>query len=244
MTGCTFLRNSADGYGGGYFCSKEVSAIVTNSIFRDNDAAEGPEIGVYGSSTLEISYSDVEGGLASVFTGSSGDIDWGAGMIDADPLFLDMGLGDLHLTHDSPCRDSGDNSAVTELYDFEGDPRIAYGTVDMGADEFYTHLYVTGDKTPGGSIQGKFIGLPGTTPVGLFIGSDVLAFPLPTMWGEYWLQAPYILLGPLGAIPSDGVLLLPTTLPGTIPAPYDVPMQALIGLNEDSLTNLEVLEVR
>jgi len=114
----------------------------------------------------------------------------------------------------------------------------------MGADEFYTHLYVTGDKTPGGAIQGKFVGLPGTNPVGLFIGSGVLPSPMPTMWGDYWLQAPWLLLGPLGSIPSNGVMVLPTTLPGTPPAPYDVPMQALIGLDPDSMSNLEILEVR
>jgi hypothetical protein len=33
-------------------------------------------------------------------------------------------------------------------------------------------------------------------------------------------------------------------IPLSPPAPYDLPMQALIGLNSDSLTNLEVLKVR
>jgi len=37
------------------------------------------------------------------------------------------------------------------------------------------------------------------------------------------------------------VLVLPTTLPGTPAAPYDIPMQALIG---NELSNLYVLEVR
>ena len=132
-------------------------------------------------------------------------------------------------------------------YDMENDPRIAYGTVDMGADEFYNHLYVTGDKTPGGSIQGKFVGLPGTSPVGLFIGSGVRPSPKITMWGEFHLLAPWVLiplLFPPSGLPSDGILVIPATLPGSTPAPYDVPLQALIGLNSDSLTNVCLVEVR
>jgi len=45
-------------------------------------------------------------------------------------------------------------------------------------------------------------------------------------------------------IPANGVLVLPATIPATPPAPYDLPMQALIGMNPDSLTNLWLLEVR
>jgi hypothetical protein len=164
-------------------------------------------------------------------------------MIDADPMFVDAVNGDYHLTFNSPCRGSGDNSAVTELYDFEGDPRIFQGTVDIGADEFYPHLYVTGDEMPGGYIQGKLVGLPGTTPVGLFLGSGVIEPPVPTAWGMAYLQPPIFLI-PLMPIPATGVLVLPAMIPASPPAPYDLPMQALIGLNPDSLTNLFVLEVR
>jgi hypothetical protein len=148
------------------------------------------------------------------------------------------------LTYGSPCRDTGDNGEVTEIHDFEGDPRIAWGgTVDMGADEFYTHLHCTGDFAPSGSMVGKLVGLPGTTPVGLFLGSCVLDPPLPTIWGNYHLQAPWLLI-PLIPIPGNGILALPATIPATPPAPYDLPMQALIGLDPDSLSNLYVLEVR
>ncbi|MHC4946319.1 MAG: hypothetical protein ACYTG7_25170, partial [Planctomycetota bacterium] len=173
-----------------------------------------------------VTYSNIEGGWS------------GTGNIDDDPQFVYPFENDFHLTYNSPCRDSGDNRAVAELHDIEGNPRIAWGgTVDMGADEFYTHLYVTGDETPGGSIQGKLVGLPGTTPTGLFLGSGVLDPPLPTTWGNFHLQAPWLLI-PLVPIPGDGVLVLPATIPTTPPAPYDLPMQALIGLEPDSLTNL------
>jgi len=59
------------------------------------------------------------------------------------------------------------------------------------------------------------------------------------MWGEFYLESPWLLF-PLVPIPSDGVLVIPGTLPST-PAPYDIPMQALIGWE---LSNLFVLKVR
>lgn len=224
---CSLSKNAAQ-LGSGIYCFKDSYVVVSNTILWDD---VGDEI-YYESNEPIVTYSDVKGGWA------------GIGNINADPLFVDIGKDDFHLTFSSPCKDAGDNIGNGLSYDFEGDPRITHGTVDMGADEFYTHLYVTGDKIPGGSIQGKLVGLPGTTPVGLFVGASTLPFPTSTMWGEFWLQAPWFLFGPLGTIPTDGVMVIPTTLPGSLPAPYDVPLQALIGLNFDSLTKLYVLEVR
>jgi hypothetical protein len=240
--------NSANQTGGGIRCDSGASVTISNTILWDNEAPAGIEMwigpGAGTASSLTISYSDVEGGMASVFVAPGSTLNWGSGMIDAAPLFVDPANNDFHLTYSSPCCDTGDNTAVTEPYDFEGDPRIAWsGTVDMGADEFYTHLYCTGDFTPGGSIEGKLVGLPGTWPVGLFIGSGVLEPPLPTMWGKFYLQPPFFPI-PLVPIPGDGVLALPAVIPSAPPAPYDLPMQALIGLDPDSLTNLFVLEVR
>ncbi|MHC4942263.1 MAG: right-handed parallel beta-helix repeat-containing protein [Planctomycetota bacterium] len=264
--GVTLLNNTISGniaaFGGGISIPYS-TVTITNTILWNNDAAYGKEIciGFLYSAELTISYSDVAGGQENVYVGSSSILNWGPGMIDVDPVLVDPGYwddngtpgdpgddfwvdGDFHLTYNSLCRDTGDNSAVAESCDFEGDPRIAWsGTVDMGADEFYTHLYCTGDYIPGGSIEGKLVGLPGTSPVSLFLGSGVLDPALPTAWGNFHLQAPWLLI-PLVPIPGDGVLVLPATIPGTPPAPYDLPMQALIGLEPDSLTNLYVLEVR
>jgi hypothetical protein len=243
VTNCTFSGNSTS-QGGGMYIGGSSSPMVTNTIFWNNDAPEGPEIwiGSQWPSTLTISYSDVKGGKSSIHVEQGSTLNWGPGMIDSDPLFVDEANGDLHLTYPSPCRDSGDNSAVTELYDFEGDPRIAYGTVDMGADEFYTHLYYTGDATPGGNVEIKFVGLPGTTPVGLCIGMGVLDPPIPSLWGDWYLQFPIIGPFDMGKITSpEGVLVVPGTMPSSPPPPYSIPMQALIG---DSLSNLCILEVQ
>ncbi|MHC4945640.1 MAG: right-handed parallel beta-helix repeat-containing protein [Planctomycetota bacterium] len=232
--------------GGGIACAYWAEPTVVNSILWNNQAVYGKEIQLsYWShnSTLTISHSDVEGGLASVNVDPNCTLNWGAGMIDGDPLFVNPAGYDLHLTYETPCKDSGDPHSLLPDEDREGDPRIAYGQVDMGADEFYTHLYCTGDATPGGHIEGKLVGLPGTDPVGLFMGIGVLDPPVATPWGSFHLEPPWLLLL-LIPIPAEGVLILPAMIPPSPQAPYDLPMQALIGLEPDSLTNLFVLEVR
>lgn len=241
LTNNSITGNTAANCGGGILGS-DSETLITNTILWGNSAPTGPEAylswSVF-SNSITISNSDVQGGQSSVYVDPNSTLNWGLGMIDADPLFVDEANGDYHLVYDSPCRDAGDNSVVTLPEDFESDPRIAHGTVDIGADEFYNHLYCTGDFTPSGTIAGKFIGLPGTTPVGLFIGSGVMDSPLQHKWGEFFLESPWLLF-PLVPIPANGVLETPANLPAT-PAPYDIPMQALIGWE---LSNLFVLEVR
>jgi hypothetical protein len=186
LNGCTFAGNSTvySGEGGGILCRDSACVTIVNTILWGNASPVGPELWLGGVDppAVDIDFSDVKGGLSSVFTGPGSVLEWGSHMLVSDPLFVDKSSGDYHLTYNSPCRGSGDNEAPgLPATDFEFDPRIAYGTVDMGADEFYNHLYVTGDTTPGGAIEGKFVGLPGTTPVGLFLGSGILPSPANTM---------------------------------------------------------------
>ncbi|MHC4942017.1 MAG: right-handed parallel beta-helix repeat-containing protein [Planctomycetota bacterium] len=198
---------------------------LANSILWDNYAGGFPD---QIDGDPDATFCDIQGGYP------------GTGNINSDPLFVDPAEGDFHIPFDSPCRDAGDDAAAAHTEDFEGDPRIASGGVDMGADEFHLHLYHTGSVTPGGNIKGVIVGSPGAAPVGLFLGSGVLDPPANTMWGKYYLKPPWFLIV-LWPIPSNGLMILPATLPGTPPAPYDLPMQALV---TDSLTNLSILRVR
>jgi hypothetical protein len=225
----TIAWNQGAGYGwGGGIYSYGAPLIVTNTIVYDNYPNQ-----IVGGNVI-VEYSNIEGGWP------------GTGNIDADPLFVDWAHEDFHLSHHSPCRDAGLNTAAgLPEVDFEGDPRIAFGTVDMGADEFYTHLYWTGDATPGGAVQVKFVGTPGIAPVALCLSTGVLENPIETKWGDWWndwwLKFPVI--GPidLGAIPyPEGVLKLGGTIPHSPAGPYILPMQAFVG---ESLTNLSVMHV-
>jgi len=229
----TIFGNSAGNWGGGIEHRKDAAAVVVNTILWNNTAPKGLEI--YDTSTTEISvtYSDVEGG-------------WnGTGNANANPLFVDSANGDFHLTWDSPCRHAGDNGSGLIDTDFEGDPRIALGAVDMGADEYWHHLYFVGSVTPGDMISARVIGWPnGCTK--LLMGSGIKNPPLSTVWGDFYLEAPVNLFY-LGIIPANGVLVIDVSIPTVWQQGETHPLQAFIGSPlwpSSRLTNLVVLTVQ
>lgn len=123
ITNCTFSNNSATDNGGGMY-NEQSSPAITNCILW----GDGPDEIYNNSSAPIISYCDVQGALYP-----------GISNINASPMFADAPNGDFHLSVDSPCIDSGNNSASSiPAIDFEGDRRIlpVWGTVDMGVDEY------------------------------------------------------------------------------------------------------------
>ncbi|MDY6857447.1 MAG: right-handed parallel beta-helix repeat-containing protein [Thermodesulfobacteriota bacterium] len=134
VTNCTISDNAAANYGGGVrVCVADM--VVVNSIFWGDVANGAPnEINLAGG-TVDISYSDIEGGYV------------GIGNIDQDPLFV--GNGDYHITPLSNCIDLG-TSVGAPSDDIDGDYRPLNNGHDMGADEHGDAIYVPSEY---GAIQ-------------------------------------------------------------------------------------------
>lgn len=243
FTNCSFTGNQAE-VGGALHSSSTLA--VTNCILWNDFAPQGPEIALtqflWSCGSLSLADSLVQGGQAAVHVEAGCSIAAWSQSIDADPRFVDAVAHDLHLRADSPAVDLA-NPGAADLppADFEGDPRTAGSAPDLGADEFFRHLYVVGDPAPGAPIVVRIVGVPSSTPVALFVGGGLLAAgPLVSPWGDWLLDAP--VLGPilLGAVPSDGVVSLPATLPPAPPGPYSIALQAIVGAE---LTNAAVMIV-
>lgn len=252
MTNCLLYNNYADDFGGGSYFSFNTKLEMINCSISKNTAKKGSGIYCDNNSILDISN--------SIIWGNSGDEVYyrlsmptitysnvrngfpGVGNITEDPLFVNSYKNDYHITYFSPCKNTGNNSLIFDNNDIENDPRIADGTVDMGADEFYTHIYYMGDTTPGGHIDMKLIDVPKTSPVYLWIGSDILDPPLHLKnYGDWYLTFPLIYEIHLGSIPSsNGVLNIEYRLPVSTPVPIVLPLQALIGSQLTNLCNLEI----
>jgi len=90
--------------GGGLSILEDSHPVIINSIFWDN---EPPDVEFFSDDyIIDIAYSDIMNGREA-FDGQ-GELNWGMGIINDDPLFAFPDFGDYHLTEDSPCIDAGD----------------------------------------------------------------------------------------------------------------------------------------
>jgi hypothetical protein len=116
LVNCTLLGNSSTNSGGGaYYCR------LNNCIVYYN--AGPPDENNYASGSLNYSCT------TPMPTN-------GLGNITNVPLFVDASNGNFRLQSNSPCINAGNNSFAPAGTDLAGNPRIAGGTVDIGAYEF------------------------------------------------------------------------------------------------------------
>ena len=248
LVNCTLFGNMAfnsynDGKGGGIYAGMDCSLDMVNSIAWGNfSIAGGQDVHLVNNVTFSTAWSDIAGGESAVVMEGGCVLNWGAGMIDADPLFVAAADSDYHITYDSPCRDAGLNAGVFPRLakDMEGDSRIAAGIVDMGADEFALHLYCPGDAVPGRRTEFRITGAPGTFPVIVALAPGVQDPPLHTPWGDLRVLFPPLATFDAGVIPAQGVLSASRTIPITWSSGEQHPLQALAGRE---LTNILMLTI-
>ena len=144
LVNCSIDGNVSGLAGGGVHVEDSDTVTISNCILAHNSSAtDAPELLVK-QSTVSISYSAVLGGQDGVGVRVDSTLDWGDGMIEDDPDFVDAAGGDYHLQAGSPCIDAGTNDPVGGLpmADIEGAPRPVDGD---GNPESWTGSLATAD---------------------------------------------------------------------------------------------------
>lgn len=144
LNNCTLTGNSVDAYayafgGGAANCTLNNCTLSGNSAKATMGGGGGAYrctlnncIVYFNTSTREANYA---GGTLN-YSCTTPQATNGIGNITNAPLFVDQASDNLRLQPNSPCINAGNNSYVTNATDLDGNPRIAGGTVDIGAYEF------------------------------------------------------------------------------------------------------------
>ncbi len=138
LTNCLVIGNSASFGGGIYgFSSDPIynCTVVSNAA---SSAAGGVSEGPCLNCIIYYNLAPIQPNIHSVAVAycCTAPLQVGSGNFTNAPRFADLAGGDLHLQSDSPCVNSGNNAFVSLNNDLDGNPRIAGGTVDVGAYEF------------------------------------------------------------------------------------------------------------
>jgi len=137
---CTIAGNRATSQGGGIANGSSNPTIQNCVVYGNTGIPSGTNEFYNSGSTPVVEYSLIQGG----FTGT--------GNVNADPLFVTPVAasfaptitGDYHIQPCSPVLNAGENSYIPLgiTTDLDGNPRINYGYVDMGAYEKQLQLAV------------------------------------------------------------------------------------------------------
>jgi hypothetical protein len=171
LTNCVCWNNTAlsTGTAGGAIFVTMANPVIRQCTVVGNHAPLTLVAGIWAAPPISLAnniiyFNDGSGGWQglpnNVYGGSCTwccvqGIGPGAGNTSADPLFVDVAAGDLHLVQNSPCTDAGENLSVPAgtTTDLDGNPRLADDpqvpdsgsggapVVDIGAYELPNTLY-------------------------------------------------------------------------------------------------------
>lgn len=201
--------------GSTFFNNRTAALTVADGSLRlDHCIAWGSvqtQLAVGASGSAAASYSNVRMG---------GTVLPGTGNLEADPILVAPGTGDVHLAAGSPCIDAGDPALVVVGADFERDSRLLDGDLDgtvrldIGADEHaLLHLEVL--STLGqGPLTVVSSGPPGLAAL-LLLGRPGVSF-LPFA-GTVFME-PDAFVTPWPATPSSVSVAVPPGLSGSFHA--------------------------
>ncbi len=128
---CTIANNTSDSLGAGLFILASPGRIemplVVNSIIWNNSPSQVYMLNFYNEEpeSIDLTYSNIQGGQEGIITSNGNVIEWGAGNIDSDPQFVSLNQNNFNLRGNSPCIDAGTDLGL----DYNGD------APDMGAIE-------------------------------------------------------------------------------------------------------------
>jgi len=135
---CTLTGNSANDFGGGAYASRLYNCTLTHNTTTGYGGGTYQStlyncIVYFNSASGEVNF-DTSSALNYCCTTPQPAI--GVGNITSAPMFVDDASGNPDLQSGSPCINAGNNAFVSGTTDIRGNPRIANGTVDIGAYEY------------------------------------------------------------------------------------------------------------
>ncbi len=188
LNNCTVTGNGASGGGGASSCTLNNCTLTGNGA-NNGGGASGSTLSnciVYYNTAYEegANYLDLYNRTTILDHCCTTPLPTnGIGNIEAEPVFMDPGAGDYHLQLGSPGINAGLNQAwMAEATDLDGNARVRYGMVDMGAFEYAGPPLAITRQPQGGIVTAgttltldvEAVGIPVLSYQWLFEGANVV----------------------------------------------------------------------